>query len=117
SSKVTKNEVTLIKYETLQQPVAINLVENFGDVNDDDIRRFMLELKQIEHKNVLKVFGITFDGNNKCYYIVRECANNGDLRTYLSTSMLAWNYKYLLSVQIVNGLKFLHDNGITHSEL
>ncbi|KAF0449995.1 chitin synthase regulatory factor chr2 [Gigaspora margarita] len=31
--------------------------------------------------------------------------------------MLAWNYKYLLSVQILNGLKFLHDNGITHSEL
>ncbi|CAG8494735.1 17998_t:CDS:2 [Cetraspora pellucida] len=117
SREVAKKEIVLIKYESHQQRPTISLVENFEGANDENIRELMLELKSIEHENVLKVFGLTFDENSRCYYVVREYAKNRDLRTYLSGSSLAWNDKYSLSLQIVNGLKFLHDNGITHTEL
>ncbi|CAG8448422.1 9061_t:CDS:2 [Dentiscutata erythropus] len=63
-SKVVKKEITLMKYETLQndhhKPMAISLVENFVSANNEDIKKLILELKSIEHKNVLKVFGLTF---------------------------------------------------------
>ncbi|CAG8505052.1 141_t:CDS:2 [Racocetra persica] len=102
SRKVAKKEIVLIKYETIQKRPTISLVENFEGANDEDIKKLILELKPIEHENVLKVFGLTFDENNRCYYVVREYAKNGDLRTYLSVSSLAWNDKYSLSLQIVN---------------
>ncbi|CAG8695243.1 25609_t:CDS:1, partial [Gigaspora margarita] len=56
--------MTLMKYETLQndhhKPMAISLVDNFDSANNEDIKKLILELKPLEHKNVLKVFGLTF---------------------------------------------------------
>ncbi|CAG8608130.1 4265_t:CDS:2, partial [Scutellospora calospora] len=79
--------------------------------NSDESAAF----KSCEHENVLQVFGLTCENNN--YYIVREHANNGNLRDYLRNTLLSWNEKLILTKQVVEGLKALHDNGIVHSEL
>ncbi|CAG8547084.1 20219_t:CDS:2 [Racocetra persica] len=97
--------------------VNLSILKDF-DIDGDSVTRLMVELEPFAHENVLGVFGLTFDGNN--YYFVRECANM-DLRTYLKmrskSNPLRWHDKLLLTNGIVNGLKFLHDKEIVHSEL
>ncbi|CAG8544167.1 13675_t:CDS:2 [Dentiscutata heterogama] len=100
--------------------VRLKLLDNF-EIQDDDcadyIKRLKLELTTFEHENVLKTFGLTFDGNSN-YYFVHEYTNGGDLRYYLKQKhLLQWGDKFEITRHVVNGLKFLHDQGLAHAEL
>ncbi|CAG8501817.1 6594_t:CDS:2, partial [Cetraspora pellucida] len=103
----------------VDKKVILVLLPN-DEYNNADVTRLEVELKQIDHENVLKVFGLTFENMN--YYIVREYANNGNLRDFLrkkhsSNDSLLWSEKLTLAYQVAKGLKFLHDIGIVHPEL
>ncbi|RIB01744.1 hypothetical protein C2G38_2229806 [Gigaspora rosea] len=138
--KVRSNKRILIKYDELKQTgdddstvmkwgsklIKLKKLRNVKKCNDKDVMRLNVELDdvsdKIDHPNVLKVFGLTYDKNSNCYYFVREHTNNGDLRHYLrqtalSKSPLSWNDKLELVRQIVVGLKCLHDQSIVHAEL
>ncbi|CAG8448399.1 9059_t:CDS:2 [Dentiscutata erythropus] len=68
--------------------------------------------------SLLKNFGIYNDSVTRL--MIEEYATM-DLRTYLKIcsdgAPLTWHDKLLLTSGIVNGLKYLHDNDIIHSEL
>jgi serine/threonine protein kinase len=53
------------------------------------------------------------------YSLVLEYANNGTLNTYLSENFneLNWNEKYLLALQLVSAVEFLHEKDIIHRDL
>ncbi|CAG8549766.1 1789_t:CDS:2 [Gigaspora rosea] len=85
-----------------------------------DVERLKTELTSFEHENILRVFGLTYENMN--YYIIREHANNGNMRDFLrnkhsSNYPLSWEEKQSLTYQVTKGLNFLHDNGIIHPEL
>ncbi|CAG8454528.1 4470_t:CDS:2 [Scutellospora calospora] len=114
-----KNENTLyIKKLWRDKLVNLSILNNF-EISNDSVTRLMVELKLFEHDNVLRVYGITFDEDY--YYFVREFSTM-DLRTYLkkkssSATPLTWRDRIVLTKGVVNGLKYLHDNDIIHSEL
>jgi len=81
-------------------------------------------LASIEHDNIIayKDAFIEESQNDKCLYIVMEYAEKGDLaaiiesnkkgRTFLDEDKI-WSY----IIQMVRGLKALHDMGIGHRDL
>ncbi|CAG8572698.1 21501_t:CDS:2 [Dentiscutata erythropus] len=134
--RTSTNNLTLIKYEELIQAdeeestvkiwcdkrVKIKKLKDISKCDDSNIKRFEIEVKQFDHPNLLKVFGLTYDENDYCYYLITEIANNGDLRNYLkqkslSNDPLDWNRKLNLIRQVVDGLKYLHERSIVHTEL
>ncbi|CAG8465981.1 1566_t:CDS:2 [Dentiscutata heterogama] len=123
--RILTNNLTLIKYEELIQTdgeesivkiwcgkrVKIKKLKDISKCDDSNIKRFEIEVKQFDHPNLLKVFGLTY-----------EIANNGDLRNYLkqkssSSDPLDWNRKLILIRHVVSGLKYLHERSIVHTEL
>ncbi|CAJ0834202.1 9593_t:CDS:2, partial [Entrophospora sp. SA101] len=53
------------------------------------------------------------------YFMVLEHANGGTLGNYLlkAFNLLDWRLKIQMAIQIVEGIKFLHENGIVHRNL
>ncbi|CAG8817162.1 11250_t:CDS:2, partial [Racocetra persica] len=101
--------------------VRLKLLENFEipvDEYADYIKRLALELSTFSHNNVLKTFGLTFENHSNNYYFVHEYTNDGDLRHYLRQKhSLSWRDKFEITRQVVNGLNFLHDERVVHTEL
>ncbi|CAG8703843.1 15953_t:CDS:2 [Cetraspora pellucida] len=99
--------------------VNLCLLEDLDKCDDSIVMRLLTELKPLRHNNVLRVFGITFDG--KSYYFVREYYTM-DLRSYFSqmranSTPLSWDDKIALVRQVTDGLQYLHDQNILPSEL
>ena len=53
------------------------------------------------------------------YLMVFEYADNGSLRKYLSTPAieLDWHAKCQLGLDVVNGLRYIHNEEILHKDL
>ncbi|KAF0532411.1 chitin synthase regulatory factor chr2 [Gigaspora margarita] len=130
-------KVTIIKNENLKslsnysqtemerilddKRVTLSFLPNV-EYDSTDVERLKTELIPFEHENILRVFGLTYDIENMNYYIIREHANNGNMRDFLrnkhsSNYPLSWEEKQSLTYQVTKGLNFLHDNGIVHPEL
>ncbi|GBB87574.1 hypothetical protein RclHR1_14020003 [Rhizophagus clarus] len=100
--------------------VAIKNLNN-PKINENDFREFITTLKsfrKINHPNVNRFLGLTRDPNEN-YFLVWEYANEGNLRDYLKSkfSMLEWNDKIQMALEITCGLMFLHSKQIIHENL
>ncbi|CAG8772376.1 13552_t:CDS:2, partial [Racocetra persica] len=131
---VREKKIKLIEYDELadtedkQMPtvkllnnklVNLSLLRNLDGYDDKAVGSLNVELKQFVHDNILKVYGLTYDGTS--YFFVGEYAAL-NLRVYLNEMFskgapLKWDKKLTLTSQIVYGLKFLHDQGVVHSDL
>jgi NIMA (never in mitosis gene a)-related kinase len=79
-------------------------------------------LSQLDHENVVKCEGFFRDGERKSLFIVLEYCKGGDLKSLLDKKKaegqgleerLIWH----IFLQLCNGLKHLHENGIVHRDL
>jgi len=82
---------------------------------------FMLKeiqnLKMMQHPNICRLFD--FYEDEKCYYLVLELLNGGDMYDYLL------NYKFdlsearakELSLQLAEALTYIHKLGIVHRDI
>ncbi|CAG8459917.1 23725_t:CDS:2 [Cetraspora pellucida] len=70
----------------------------------------------IGYENVIKFYGVSSDENANLYLIL-ECADLGNLRSYLSKNTINWEQKVNIARQITCGLYFLHTNGMLHRDL
>jgi|ERR1044071_10491890 serine/threonine protein kinase len=76
------------------------------------------------HANIIKFYGISkletgsINKTNK-YLLVMEYADGGSLQSYLKEnfSMLEWNDKYQLALQLANAVACMHNEGIIHCDL
>ncbi|CAG8448411.1 9060_t:CDS:2 [Dentiscutata erythropus] len=114
--EVTDKKINLIKYDKFRQPPS-ELVDpkdiqmQFVKLWDDKIVNLSL-LRNLEQYDEIAA------RNGTSYFFVREYAAT-NLRDYLNSkgALLKWKEKLTLTSQIVNGLRFLHDRGVIHSDL
>ncbi|KAF0467212.1 kinase-like protein [Gigaspora margarita] len=108
------------KWEDCKLAIAIKQL-NIMPIEEKTIKRLTKELKNLrkvcEHPNIINFYGVTRDQGS--YMMVLQLANNGDLREYLKInfSKLEWADKLRMSLEILDGLEFLHKNDIIHRDL
>ncbi|CAG8662082.1 20864_t:CDS:2, partial [Dentiscutata erythropus] len=89
-------KITIIENENLKTLPNAQTVRTLLRNDSTDVAKLQIELRQFEHENILKVYGLTHGEKN---------------------NSLSWDDKLSLAYQVTKGLKFLHDNGIIHPEL
>ncbi|PAV22495.1 WD40 domain containing protein [Pyrrhoderma noxium] len=91
--------------------------ENSKD-EDSFFKAFVKELtvwSKLKHQNVLPLLGYYVDGNYP--YIVSEWMENGTARRYVQQYNLPVEELLPILLGIANGLKYIHDNKVIHSDL
>lgn len=99
--------------------MAIKILEKAKILDQKDIKNIVQELsilKRVNHPNIIKLYELI--ETEKKIYIVTEYVDGGELYQNIITQGkldpgLAKSYFY----QIVQGIKYLHQNGIVHRDL
>ncbi|KAF0552577.1 kinase-like protein [Gigaspora margarita] len=90
---------------------------------EKEFQQFVRELqilpKVSQHRNIVKLYGVTKDPSEEYYKIILQFAEDGNLRDYLTKQLsnLKWTDKYRIAKEIALGLEFLHYNNIAHRDL
>lgn len=70
-------------------------------------------MKKLVHPNIAKLYGVIY--KNDKVYIVMEYCNGGDLAKYISKNKNNNDHKFFH--QIIEGIKYLHENNIIHRDI
>ncbi|KAL4432113.1 hypothetical protein ABPG74_014367 [Tetrahymena malaccensis] len=71
----------------------------------------------INHPHVVKNFQQLYDEDNECYFIISEFCTKGNLFNYSKQNKLNCEEIIIFTLQILEGLKGIHDKNIIHSDL
>jgi WNK lysine deficient protein kinase len=90
-------------------------------LSEDQLRSVMAEMQQgidLEHPNIIRCFKCWEDEQQHCINLITELFTSGNLRQYRNL------HKHLdlkavkrMARQILQGLKYLHGEGVTHGDL
>ncbi|KAG6494310.1 protein LYK5-like [Zingiber officinale] len=72
-----------------------------------DVSKEINILKQINHSNVIRLSGYCLHGGDT--FLVYEFAENGSLADWLLKNGLGWKQRVQISVDVAQGLNYLHD--------
>lgn len=102
-----------------QQPVVVKFfkIADFNE-NKEIADSFINELKlygSLRGKNIVFFYGACIRVPR--IGIVMEYCKNGTLRQFVSKNSLSWKKKYDLTIEIVQGIAFLHSRGIIHRDM
>ncbi|CAG8634875.1 4488_t:CDS:2 [Dentiscutata erythropus] len=96
----------------------------FNNKNTDRnvIERFVNELtilSKLSHTNLVKILGLCQDSINDSMFLVRQYANGGSLRQHIQRDYLrlTWSDKKRIVKEIITGLHYIHNEGISHRNL
>ncbi|RIB21662.1 kinase-like domain-containing protein [Gigaspora rosea] len=106
-----------------EQTVALKCLKvHDNSLNDTIVQGFINKLKVLQkvdsHPNIIRFYGVTKDPE-EYYNMILYFAEGGNLREYLNQNFtqLQWTEKLRIAKDIAEGLKFLHDNGLSHHDL
>ena len=92
--------------------------------NYEDIKREIEIMKLLNHKNVLRLYEVMDDPKVNKLYLVIEHMQFGDLLSMIKDPNNEGKYKPLtdyelwsLFLQVLDGLKYLHDKKIVHGDI
>ena len=111
--------VKLARDKLTNEKVAIKILEKKKFVDKEEeylVKREIDILKKLNHLNVIKTKNIFEDSEN--IYIIMEYCEKGELYNHIIEEIClnekeASYYFY----QLINGLEYLHKNGIVHRDL
>ena len=97
-------------------------ITQLGEKEKDNALNEIRILASLNHPNIIGYKEAFYDNNSQTLNIVMEYADDGDIESKISNNKLnklsfqestIWN----ILIQILQGLKFLHDNNIIHRDL
>ncbi|ODV82956.1 hypothetical protein CANARDRAFT_204072 [[Candida] arabinofermentans NRRL YB-2248] len=98
---------------------AMKSIDIPNDNNDNKDQTWMNEvllMKQFNHDNVVKL-NHYYISSNSCHLIMEYC-NGGSLRDLYQKSGCLNEFKIVnFTIQILNGLQYLHNNNFVHSDI
>ncbi|QPG74115.1 hypothetical protein FOA43_001437 [Brettanomyces nanus] len=89
------------------------------DTEEDEVRdvqkeiQFLSQLKSIP--NVTHYYGSYLNGHN--LWIIMDLCAGGSVRTLLKPGPLEEKYISIISRELLNALKFIHENGVIHRDI
>ncbi|RIB24326.1 kinase-like domain-containing protein [Gigaspora rosea] len=95
-------------------------------IDDKMIKNIINEIKllnKLNHPNINKFYGISRDPLSNNFALVLQYVNGGNLRNYLFKKKqngiyrIAWTDLIKISIDIANGLTYLHNINIIHRDL
>ena len=98
--------------------VAVKQIDTEGSKSDITlgIQREIETMKNLNHPNILRYFGTQRSGNK--IYIFLEYSSRGSLRQYyLKKGKFSEAQVAFCTRQVVQGLQYLHENGIAHRDI
>ena len=117
--KGTFSKVKLGINKLTNEKVAIKILEKSKIIEKEDLERIYREMKiikQLNHKNIIKVNEI-FE-NNEYYFIIMEYCERGELFDYIvEKERLNEEESSFFFYQIINGIEYIHSKGIVHRDL
>ena len=90
--------------------------ENLEKIRDSIKREFTL-MKNLNHKNIIKLHEVFFDNDEKNIYLVIDYFQKGDFAKFLNGKALKEKYAKKYMRQLVDGLKYLYQKQILHRDL
>lgn len=112
-----KMEVILSDGKIITSPIAIKTIKK-NILNQSLIQSFCSELMTIEklnHENIMKYHGYSEDTN--FIYIFVEYINGRELYYEIKQNKLSNDDKLFVMKKLLEGLKYLHDNGVYHRDI
>ncbi|CAG8494265.1 25138_t:CDS:2 [Dentiscutata erythropus] len=108
------------------QKYALKSIKNSLHLDNKSFKNFIQDiehLRNINHPNIIKLFGTSRDPQTGNFMIVLQFAKDTDLRNYLGKKQkkglyeISWTELIKLANGITHGLKYLHDKKIIHRDL
>ena len=90
--------------------------ENLEKIRDSIKREFTL-MKNLNHKNIIKLHEVFFDNDERNIYLVIDYFPKGDFAKFLNGKSLKEKYAKKYMRQLVDGLKYLYNKQILHRDL
>ncbi|CAG8457822.1 9312_t:CDS:2 [Acaulospora colombiana] len=113
-----------LKWKPHEKHVALKrLKTDLPELDEMSLKEFIREArllnKVLYHPNLNEFYGVTRDPEGQIYTLVLQYANNGNLRDYLAShkDSLKWEDKRRMSLDIAEGICYLHSEGIIHRDL
>src|SRR5262245_50008144 len=111
-------EVYLAEDTRLGRQVALKVLTERLDANEDRLRRFELEARTVatlNHPNILTDYDVGYAEGVR--FIATEYVNGETLRARLSAGRLAPGQAIDIAIQVAGALAAAHDTGIIHRDL
>ncbi len=112
----TFGTVIKAKHKLTNELVAIKIIPKISFLKNDDLKKEVEILKELDHPNIIKIF--EFYDNDSDFYIVQELCNGGDLfskikdeggQPEITTGIIIF--------QILSAVYYLHQRNIMHRDL
>ncbi len=99
--------------------VALKVLNDRLENDREGVKRFLKEAeiaRQLKHENIVKIFNAGSDENIR--YISMEFLEGNTLKAYIQENgQLTTSETLDISLQILAGLNFIHENGVIHRDL
>ncbi|CAG8649806.1 12360_t:CDS:2, partial [Dentiscutata heterogama] len=89
------------------------VIKEIDNKDRDTLERY----SKAKHHRIIQFHGVTINKDEATRYLIMEYANNGNLRKYLRDSNPGWPEKIRLTIQIAEGMSYLHRINIIHCDL
>jgi serine/threonine protein kinase len=105
--------------EKLQRPVAIKIMQQTHSADSiQRLRREAQAMSRLHHPNIVQIYAMELNGNSDEPLIVMELIQGKSLHTLTAENGAGSQTETIkLYIQILEGLRFAHDNGIVHRDL
>jgi serine/threonine protein kinase len=95
--------------------VAIKIMNNLDERQQNFLCAELLTLHEIQHKNIVKYLG--YAENSNIFFIFMEYLHGEEMFNYIVRNIGSMGEKISIMNQLLNGLYYLHQHGIYHRDI